>query len=56
MLTKRDINLRKRNMMFLVVAILPIKLVAFDLISGRRLNRVIAKSNQVKLPRCALIG
>ena len=56
LLTKLDINLRKRNMMFLVVAILPVELVAFDLISVRRLNGVIAKSNQVELPRCALIG
>jgi hypothetical protein len=45
LLAKGDVNARKRNMMFPVVAILPVELVSFNLIRGGCLDGVIGEGN-----------
>ena len=42
--------------MFLIVPILPVQLIAFDLICGRGLDSVVIESDQVELRRVALVG
>jgi hypothetical protein len=55
LLTKGDVDAGKRNVMFPIVAILPVELVAFNFIRGRRPDGVIAEGNQVELSRIAVV-
>ena len=55
LLTKGDVDARKRNVMFPIVAILPVELVAFNFIRSRCLDSVIAEGNQVELSRIAVV-
>jgi hypothetical protein len=56
LLAEGNVDLRKWGVMLLIVPILPVQLVAFDLVRGCRLNGVIAESNQVELRLVAFIS